>query len=95
MEQIEIILIVVIILAIAFKIIKIFKYFMMIFFLVIALKFLGGFDHPAVVDFNDKYKVTQTISTWNENIGLAGRIEGMYQGIVDFFTGEIEKGFKQ
>ena len=87
MEQIEIIIIVVLFLAIAFKLIKIFKYFVAIFFMILALKFLGGFEHPAVVDFNNKYQISQTLSNWNEKLGLAGRIEG----IIGFFKGEIEK----
>ena len=91
MDQIEIILIVVIILAIVFKVIKIFKYFMIIFFLVIALKLLGGFDHPAVIEFNQKYQISQNISNLNDNLGMAGRIESMYTGIIDFFKGEITK----
>mgnify|MGYP000268211924 FL=1 len=87
MEQIEIILIVILFLAIAFKLIKIFKYFVAIIFMVLALKFLGGFEHPAVVDFNNKYKISQTISNWNEKLGLSGKV----QGFIDLFKGEMKK----
>tara|TARA_Y100000588_G_scaffold255446_1_gene269972 strand:- start:24740 stop:25075 length:336 start_codon:yes stop_codon:yes gene_type:complete len=87
MEQIEIIIIVVLFLAIVFKLIKIFKYFVAIFFMLTALYFLGAFEHPAVVDFNNKYKISQTFSEWNEKLGFAGTIENIF----GFFKNEINE----
>lgn len=86
MEQIEIIIIVLLFLAIGFKLIKIFKYFVAIILMLFILKSLGGFEHPAVVDFNEKYKISKTVSEWNEKLGLSGKV----QSIFDFFKEDKE-----
>lgn len=78
MENIEIIIIVLLFLVILFKLLKIVKYFITIILIIFILKISGGFEHPTVVNFNEKYKISQTISELNKNLGLSGKVENIF-----------------
>lgn len=81
MENIEVVLIIVILLAIVFKLIKILKYFIGIVILMVAFYLLGGLENESFRSFDDKYQISDTLSDWGDRIGVKGLISDLFAEI--------------
>ncbi len=85
MEGLELIIISLIVLGIVFYFIRLFKTFLILFSLISAFLFLGGFNNSYIKEFDQKYEISSTIYKINNNIGLTGFLSS-------FFDSFKEKG---
>lgn len=82
MEGLELIIISLIILGIIFYFVRLFKTFFILFSLIAAFLFLGGFNNSYLKEFDQKYSISSSLYNINESLGLTGLISS----VIDTFT---------
>lgn len=91
MEGLELIIISLIILGIIFYFVRLFKTFFILFSLIAAFLFLGGFNNSYIKEFDQKYSISSSIYNINESLGLTGLISSVIDSFKSKGT-ELGKG---
>lgn len=94
MAGLEIIIISLVVLGIVFYFIRLFKTFLILFALISAFLFLGGFNNSYIKEFDQKYSISSSIYNLNNSLGLSGFLSSFFENFKDKGT-EIGKNLTE
>jgi hypothetical protein len=78
MDNIEIIILIAVVLAVIFLVFKILKHVLMLGVLIYIVYAVGIIDTKTIESYNSKWGVSTKLSEWNKELGLEGSISSFF-----------------